>query len=260
MRSLYQRQPFKLLQDRRLLYYVSNPRLLEDHEALLPRDSSCYLGIDPTADSIHLGNFVSFLVLNHLRLAGYAPILIFGGATGLIGDPSGRQTERQLMLTEQVEHNISKFEAQFNYLIGNLDAHLGERFGITDLPKFRLVNNHDFYKDMSVVTFLRDVGVHFRLASMLSRDSVKQRLDAGMSFTEFSYQLFQGYDFLRLRQLHNCRLQLGGSDQWGNIASGCELIRRVTGEEAFGATVPLLVDSKGHKLGKSEGNALWLDP
>ncbi|TNV78816.1 hypothetical protein FGO68_gene1674 [Halteria grandinella] len=274
--SSYKQQPFKLLHSRKLLYYVSNPRLLSepDISTILPPASkdgtptSVYIGIDPTADSIHIGNYVSFLVLNHLRLAGYSPILIFGGATGLIGDPSGRKTERKQMLDEQIQHNINSFQQQFTYLIDNLDTHLHSTFPLEHkLHPIRFVNNIDFYRDMNVISFLRDVGVHFRLNSMLSRDSVKQRIEStesqdGMSFTEFTYQIFQGYDFYKLRQLYNCQVQLGGSDQWGNIASGCELIRRQSGGsmEGYGATIPLLVDSKGNKLGKSEGNAIWMDP
>ncbi|CDW74597.1 tyrosyl-trna synthetase [Stylonychia lemnae] len=271
-------QPFKYLQNRRLLYFVSNQELLnsqpENLEKMLPKDKSIYIGFDPTAESIHLGNYVGLLTLTHFRLAGYNPIIVFGGATALIGDPSGKVNDRQQLLKEQVENNLKKFELQFSYLTKNIDRYLQSKQNeIEDLrdigviKPYKFVNNYDFYRDLNLITFLRDIGVHFRLNNMIAKDSVKSRIDAkdggdGMSFTEFTYQIFQGYDFFRLRKDHNCQMQIGGSDQWGNISSGCELIRRVLNEEAYGATIQLLVNSQGQKFGKSEGNTggIWCDP
>ena len=169
-----------------------------------------YIGFDPTAESIHIGNFLGLVALTHFRIAGFQPIVLFGGATGLIGDPSGRDSERQLMTNETVETNIANFQKQFSALSTNIESRLASHNITSPLEPVIYVNNNDFYKGMSVIDFLRDIGKHYRLGTMLSKESVKSRigdaLNEGMSFTEFSYQIFQGYDFLRLRQLYNCQV------------------------------------------------------
>jgi len=213
-----------------------------------------YAGFDPTAESLHVGNLLSLLALLHFRRAGYRTIALVGGATGRIGDPSGRTAERALLDEATIERNVKGIESCLRQLD---DA-------VPGVAPFQIVNNLAWYSDMNVLSFLRDVGKHFRLGTMLAKESVRARLgrdDEGMSFTEFSYQVLQGYDFLRLCQTEDCRLQLGGSDQWGNITSGCDLIRKVEGLEAHGITIPLLTTSAGEKVGKSAGNAaVWLCP
>lgn len=269
--------PFKELKKRQLLYYTSNNSLVQeqDLDTMFHKDPGVYIGFDPTADSIHLGNFLGLVALTHFRLAGFQPIVLFGGATGLIGDPSGRVKERDVMAEQTVNDNVQKFRRQFDVLNSNVEKRIGKE-GLKDIV---YVNNIDFYKEMNVITFLRDVGKHCRLSSMLSKDSVKTRMveasdespHEGMSFTEFSYQIFQGYDFLRLYQDYGCQIQIGGSDQWGNISSGIDLVRRIKGDSSeklsdkastvYGATYSLLTDSKGNKIGKSTGDgALWMDP
>ena len=227
---------------------------------------SAYAGFDPTADSLHVGHLSGIIGLMHAQRAGLRAIALVGGATGLIGDPSGRSSERLLLSREQVEANVAG-------IAGLLGRFLSFGEGAA-----RLVNNLDWFSGMSALDFLRDVGKHFRLGAMLSKDSVRSRMgwaesagaggpgssgagtEEGMSYTEFSYQLLQGYDFYRLYKDHGCRLQLGGSDQWGNITAGTDLIRRLEGEsgEAFGLTWPLVTTASGQKFGKSEGNAVWL--
>jgi tyrosyl-tRNA synthetase len=214
---------------------------------------SVYVGFDPTAESLHVGNLLGLLALLHFQRAGHRPIALVGGATGRIGDPSGRATERSLLDEATLERNVRGIESCLRLL----DTEGG--------PAFKIVNNFDWYRDMNVLSFLRDVGKHFRLGTMLSKESVRSRMErddnAGMSFTEFSYQALQGYDFLNLYRTEGCRLQLGGSDQWGNITAGCDLIRKVEGVEAHGVTIPLLTTSTGEKVGKSAGNAaVWLCP
>jgi tyrosyl-tRNA synthetase len=215
---------------------------------LVEKDEKCsvYAGYDPTADSLHIGHLISIITLRHLQQAGLNPIAIVGGATGMVGDPSGRSEERPLLGEAQIEHNLS-------CLRNTLSSILGENV--------KVLNNYDWYRDMSAISFLRNVGKHFRMGSMLAKDSVKSRLDGdGMSFTEFSYQLLQGYDFNHLFQHHNCKIQIGGSDQWGNITAGIDLIHKLHGQEAFGFTVPLLTTAGGVKISKSMGNAVWLSP
>ncbi|DAZ94754.1 TPA: hypothetical protein N0F65_011570 [Lagenidium giganteum] len=210
-----------------------------------------YCGFDPTADSLHLGNLLQGIALRHFQVAGVRPILVVGGATGMVGDPSGKSDERSLLSPETVEHNARQ-------IIHGLSPVLD-----FDCPRTGaiIVNNADWHAKMSAVDWLRDIGRHFRVNTMLTRESVKKRLDTdqGISFLEFSYQLFQAYDFLHLYRQHNCVAQLGGSDQWGNIASGCDLIRKATGNEAYGITLSLLTTAAGEKYGKSAGNAIWLD-
>lgn len=217
--------------------------------------TSAYLGIDPTADSLHIGHLVGVMVLKHFQLAGHKPIALIGGATGMIGDPSGKSEERNLLDEPTLRHNqecIKKQLAKF------LDFE-------TNAPNAAvLVNNYDWMKGISFLDFIRDIGKHITVNYMMAKDSVKKRLSAeskeGMSFTEFTYQLVQGYDFLWLYQHMNCKLQMGGSDQWGNITTGTELIRRKVSGEAFALTVPLITKADGTKFGKTEQGNVWLDP
>lgn len=210
-----------------------------------------YIGFDPTAPSLTIGNYVQIMLLTHFRNAGHQPIVLMGGATGMIGDPSFKDSERELKSTEEINKNLEHQAAQFEKLLG----HFNEKDGPL------LVNNYDFYKEMNVLDFLRDVGKSLTVNYMMAKDSVKNRLDTGLSFTEFSYQLLQSYDFFMLYKLFDCRLQMGGSDQWGNITSGVEFIRRnIVGGKAYAVTSPLLTKSDGTKFGKSETGNIWLDP
>lgn len=208
-----------------------------------------YVGFDPTADSLHIGNLVPVMLMVHLQRAGHKPIVLVGGATGRVGDPSGKRQERKLLEVEQIEKNLN---AQKEQLSRFLDFSSKKNAAI-------IVNNYDWFNTFSFLDFIRDIGKHMSIAYMMSKDSVKSRLETGMSFTEFTYQLIQGYDFLHLFQAFNCTMQAGGSDQWGNITTGIELIRRKTQHEAHGLTAPLLTKSDGSKFGKSEGGNIWLD-
>jgi tyrosyl-tRNA synthetase len=209
-----------------------------------------YVGFDPTAESLHLGNFATIVLLMHLQRAGHKPIALVGGATGMIGDPSGKSAERNLLDTEAINRNTEAIRKQ-------LEKFLDFSEGPT---KAEVVNNLDWFGAMSAIDFLRNIGKHLSLNYMMAKDSVQKRLETGISFTEFSYQLLQGYDFRWLFEHKNCRLQMGGSDQWGNITAGTELIRRMGGEQdAFALTTPLVTKSDGTKFGKSESGALWLD-
>lgn len=210
---------------------------------------SGYVGFDPTADSLHIGNLVPIMLLVHLQRAGHRPIALVGGATGMVGDPSGKSAERQLIDLDIVEKNL---QCQKKQLMQFLDFDCGENSAL-------VVNNYDWFKEFNFLEFIRDVGKHITISYMLAKDSVKTRLEAGLSFTEFSYQLVQGYDFYHLWKNMNCKLQMGGSDQWGNITTGTELIRRMGGGEAFALTAPLVKKADGSKFGKSEGGNVWLD-
>ena len=210
-----------------------------------------YIGFDPTAKSLTLGNYIQFMLLTHFQRCGHKPIVLMGGATGRIGDPSGKDAERELKSYEELDDNLAFQVTQVKRL---LDFDSKENGAV-------LVNNLDFYKDMNALTFLRDVGKHLTINYMMSKESVKRRIDIGMSYTEFSYQLIQAYDFLRLYKDHGCILQMGGSDQWGNITSGTEFIRRnVPNSDAYALTSVLLTKSDGKKFGKSEQGNIWLDP
>jgi tyrosyl-tRNA synthetase len=209
-----------------------------------------YIGFDPTASSMTIGNYVQIMILKHWQLAGHKPIVLFGGATGRIGDPSGKDKERELKTGDELDNNLSHQQAQIRKFL-NFDD--GENKAI-------MVNNYDFYKQMNVLDFLRDVGKTIGINYMLAKDSVKNRLETGMSFTEFSYQLLQGYDYQCLFTQENCTVQMGGSDQWGNITSGTEFIRRNLSEKAYALTTPLLTRADGKKFGKSEQGNIWLDP
>lgn len=223
-------------------------------EHLMEGMRSAYVGIDPTADSLHIGHLVSVMMLKHFQLAGHKPFALVGGATGMIGDPSGKSAERNLLDEETLRHNQEAIKGQ---LARFLDFE-------SDGPNSAvLVNNYDWMKDFSFLGFIRDVGKHITVNYMMAKDSVKKRLSSdakeGMSFTEFTYQLVQGYDFLYLFQNHDCTLQMGGSDQWGNITTGTELIRRIGGGKGFALTCPLITKADGTKFGKTEGGNVWLD-
>ncbi len=224
-------------------------------EQLSKEMTAAYLGIDPTADSLHIGHLVSVMMLKHFQLAGHKPIALIGGATGMIGDPSGKSQERNLLDEPTLRHNQECIKQQ---LARFLDFK-------SDMPNAAvLVNNYDWMKEFSFLRFIRDVGKHITVNYMMAKDSVKKRLgeesNTGMSFTEFTYQLVQGYDFLHLYKTLGCKLQVGGSDQWGNIVTGTELIRRIEGGEAFAVTCPLITKADGSKFGKTEEGNVWLDP
>jgi len=218
-------------------------------EQLQKEMTTAYVGIDPTADSLHIGHLVGIMMLKHLQLAGHKPIALIGGATGMVGDPSGKSEERNLLSEETLRHNQQAIKEQ---LLRFLDFGSGPN-------QAEIVNNYDWMKDYSFLHFLRDVGKHLTLNYMIAKDSVKKRLETGISFAEFSYQLIQAYDYLHLYQSKNCKLQMGGSDQWGNITAGTELIRRKTAGEAFALTCPLITKADGGKFGKTEQGNIWLD-
>lgn len=219
-------------------------------EQLMKEITSAYVGIDPTADSLHIGHLVSIMMLKHLQLCGHKPIALVGGATGMIGDPSGKSEERNLLSEETLRNNVDSIKAQLVKFLEFNDSPNGAL----------LVNNYDWMKEFSFLGFLRDVGKHLTVNYMMAKDSVKKRLETGISFTEFTYQLVQGYDFLHLNKDKGCKLQMGGSDQWGNITTGTELIRRMTGGEAYALTCPLITKADGGKFGKTEKGNIWLDP
>jgi tyrosyl-tRNA synthetase len=220
-------------------------------EELLKKEQvSGYIGFDPTADSLGLGNLVQIMTLVHFQRSGHSPVALVGGATGMVGDPSGKSAERNLLDRDTLVHNQ---ECQQKQLEKFLDFSSGKN-------KARIVNNYDWFKDMGFLDFIRDVGKHITINYMLAKDSVKTRLESGMSFTEFSYQLVQGYDFYYLWKNHGVKMQMGGSDQWGNILTGTELIRRKDAGEAFALTTPLIKKADGSKFGKTESGNIWLDP
>ncbi len=225
---------------------------VEEH--LMEAMRSAYIGFDPTADSLHIGNLVPIMILAHYQRCGHKPFALVGGATGMIGDPSGKSNERNLLDETTLRHNQEAIKKQLAHF---LDFE-------SDKPNAAvLVNNYDWMKDFSFLEFIRDVGKHITVNYMMAKDSVKNRLSSesaeGMSFTEFTYQLVQGYDFLHLYKSHNCTIQMGGSDQWGNITTGTELIRRIAQGKGFAITCPLITKSDGSKFGKSEGGNVWLD-
>jgi tyrosyl-tRNA synthetase len=235
------------LEERGLLEAVTAPEVYGEVE----KPAVVYAGFDPTSDSLQVGNLVAIIGLAHFQRAGHRPVALVGGATALVGDPSGRSSERDALSSEQVARNVPGIRENLS------------RFLDFDHPTApaKIVNNNDWMQSFTFVDFLRDVGRHFRLGTMLGKESVRARLgsEAGMSFAEFSYQALQGYDFLHLWDTEGCRLQIGGSDQWGNITAGIDLIHKLRGQSAFGLTFPLVCDSAGRKFGKSEGNAIYLD-
>jgi tyrosyl-tRNA synthetase len=226
----------------------------ETEEHLLKEMQSAYMGIDPTADSLHIGHLVGVMMLKHFQLSGHKPYALIGGATGMIGDPSGKSNERNLLDEPTLRHNQEALKQQLSLF---LDFNTSKSNGAV------LVNNYDWMKDFSFLSFIRDVGKHITVNYMMAKDSVKKRLSSeaaeGMSFTEFTYQLVQGYDFLHLFKKYNCTLQMGGSDQWGNITTGTELIRRIGGGKGYALTCPLITKADGTKFGKTEGGNIWLD-
>ena len=228
--------------------------IMPDTEAhLLEHTTAGYIGFDPTADSLHIGSLVQILILRHFQNAGHKPIALVGGATGMVGDPSGKSAERNLLDEASLQKNIEGVKAQLSRFLD---------FNATENPA-ELVNNFDWMKDISLIDFVRDTGKHITVNYMMAKDSVKKRLSSeskvGMSFTEFTYQLFQGYDFYHLYKEMDCKLQMGGSDQWGNITTGTELIRRKAQGKAYAITVPLVTKADGTKFGKTEGGNVWLD-
>ncbi|MFO8128920.1 MAG: tyrosine--tRNA ligase [Bacteroidales bacterium] len=218
-------------------------------EQLKKESTAGYIGFDPTADSLHIGSLATIMLLLHFQRAGHKPIILIGGATGMVGDPSGKSQERNLLDSRTIEKNL---RGQKKQLMKFLKFNSGENAAM-------VVNNYDWFKDYKFLDFIRDVGKHITVNYMMAKDSVQKRLETGISFTEFSYQLVQGYDFLYLYKNHNCKLQMGGSDQWGNIVTGNELIRRMTGGEAYALTTPLVTKAGGGKFGKSEEGNVWLD-
>jgi tyrosyl-tRNA synthetase len=222
-------------------------------EQLQKEMTTAYIGFDPTADSLHIGSLVPILLLVHLQKAGHKPIALVGGATGMIGDPSFKSEERKLLSEETLQHNLTGVRAQLERFLDFSPS----------LPNAaEMANNFDWFKEMGFLQFIRDVGKHISVNYMMSKDSVRKRLDSdsGISFTEFTYQLIQGYDFYWLNKFKGCKLQMGGSDQWGNITTGTEMIRRMGGGEAFAFTCPLLTKADGGKFGKTEKGNIWLDP
>jgi tyrosyl-tRNA synthetase len=221
-------------------------------EQLLKEMTTGYVGFDPTADSLHIGSLVPIILLVHMQKAGHKPIALIGGATGMIGDPSGKSEERNLLNEETLEKNINGIKKQLEKFLD---------FNSSSPNAAEIVNNYDWFKPISFIHFLRDVGKHITVNYMMAKESVRKRIegDTGISYTEFAYQLMQGYDFLWLYQNKNCKLQFGGSDQWGNMTTGSELIRRKAGGEAFVFTNPLITKSDGGKFGKTEQGNIWLD-
>jgi tyrosyl-tRNA synthetase len=238
------------LQWRGLVADMANRDELEKLLAPGAAPVTLYVGFDPTADSLHLGHLIGLLILRRFQLAGHRPIAVAGGATGMIGDPSGKSAERNLLSEDVLQSNIAGIQGQLGKLLD---------FETKTNPAL-LLNNADWVRPISVLDFLRDVGKHFSVNAMMAKDSVKTRMETGISFTEFSYSLLQAYDFLHLNEMHGCLLQAGGADQWGNITAGIDLIRRKRDVTACGLTTPLLTKTDGTKFGKTEGGAVWLSP
>lgn len=238
----------EFLRSRHLVDAVTSPEI----EKALSKPMTVYAGFDPSSDSLQAGNYVTIMMLAHLQRHGHRVIALVGGATGLIGDPSGKSVERKMQTIEQVQHNLEGIKENLSRFLNFNDP----------VNPAILVNNYDWYKNVSSIDFLRDICVNFRVPQMLAKESVKKRLEAtdgGMTFTEFSYQILQGNDFLHLYDTYGCTLEVGGSDQWGNITAGTDLVHRLRGKEVYGLTFPLVCDSNGLKFGKSEGNAIFLD-
>ncbi|KKB37566.1 tyrosine--tRNA ligase [Bacillus thermotolerans] len=237
------------LQWRGIIYQQTDEEGIQ--ELLEKEKISLYCGVDPTADSMHIGHLLPFLTLRRFQNHGHRPIVLVGGATGLIGDPSGKKEERKLQTLETVQHNVACLKKQMEQIF-DFDGENGAK----------LVNNYDWAGSMDIVTFLRDFGKHIGVNYMLAKDTIASRLDTGISFTEFTYTILQAMDFFHLYEKHNCRMQIGGSDQWGNITTGLELIRKMApeSEAAYGLTIPLVTKADGTKFGKTESGAVWLDP
>ena len=236
---------FESLQERGLIAQTTNEEKIKN--LLNNQKIKFYIGFDPTADSLHVGSFVQIMVMAHLQKAGHTPIVLFGGGTGLIGDPSGKTDMRKMLSCEIISHNVNCFKKQMSRLIDFSDN------------KAIMVNNADWLSNLNYIDFLRDVGVHFSVNRMLSFECYKQRLERGLSFFELNYMLMQSYDFLVLNRKYGCVLELGGDDQWSNIIGGVELVRKKENKEVFGMTFALLTNSEGKKMGKTESGAVWLD-
>lgn len=235
---------FKVLQERGFVKQVTHEGL----EELLGREQvTFYIGFDPTADSLHVGHFVALMAMAHMQRAGHRPIVLLGGGTGMIGDPSGKSDMRRMMTTDTIDHNVAQFRKQIGRFLD-----FGEGKAI-------MVDNGDWLRDLNYIEFLREVGAHFSVNRMLTAECYKRRLEKGLTFLEFNYMLMQSYDFLELNRRYGCKLQMGGDDQWSNILSGADLIRRKEQKEAYGLTCTLLLKSDGNKMGKTESGALWLD-
>jgi len=236
---------YDVFEERGFLEQVTDEGKLRE---LLDGNVTCYIGFDPTASSFHVGNLVPIMSLAHMQRHGHQPIALVGGGTGLVGDPSGKDQMRQIMTYEEIRQNAEVQKKQFSQF---LDFSEGRAL---------LLNNADWLTKLNYIDFLRDIGVHFSINRMLATESVKIRLETGLSFIEFNYQLLQAYDFWYLFKHHNCLIQMGGSDQWGNIVAGIDLIRRLEGEQAYGITFQLIMTADGRKMGKTEKGAVWLDP
>lgn len=234
------------LKARGLIAQLTNEEKVRD--LLNNGKTSFYIGFDPTADSLHVGHFVQIMVMAHMQKTGHTPIALFGGGTGMIGDPSGKTAMRRMMTREEIDHNVRCFQKQMSRLVDFSDG------------KAIMVNNADWLMNLNYIQFLREVGVHFSVNRMLSFECYKQRLERGLSFFELNYMLMQSYDFLVLNRKYGCQLELGGDDQWSNIIGGVELIRKADDKEAYGMTFTLLTTSDGRKMGKTESGAVWLDP
>ncbi|MFU0833407.1 MAG: Tyrosine--tRNA ligase [Oscillospiraceae bacterium] len=237
---------FETLEERGLIAQTTDREKVR--HLLNEEKTTFYVGFDPTADSLHVGHFIPIMVMAHLQRAGHTPIALFGGGTGMVGDPSGKTDMRKMLTEEEIAHNISCFQKQMSRLIDFSD------------DKAIMANNADWLSNLNYINFLRDIGVCFSVNRMLSAECYKQRLERGLSFFEMNYMIMQSYDFLELYRRYDCKLQLGGDDQWSNIIGGIELIRRKENKDAYGITVTLLTNSEGKKMGKTEKGAVWLDP
>lgn len=237
---------FEELKERGLIAQTTDEEKIRD--LLNNQKTTFYIGFDPTADSLHVGHFIPIMVAAHLQRAGHTPIMLFGGGTGMVGDPTGKTDMRKMLSKEEIAHNISCFQKQMSRLVDFSDG------------KAIMANNADWLSNLNYIEFLRDIGVCFSVNRMLAAECYKQRLERGLSFFEMNYMVMQSYDFLELYRRFGCRLELGGDDQWSNILGGVELIRRKENEEAYGLTVSLLTNSEGKKMGKTEKGAVWLDP
>lgn len=237
---------FDILMERGFIEQCTHEK--EIKELLDKEKVTFYIGFDPTADSLHVGHFVTVMAMSHMQRAGHRPIVLFGGGTAMVGDPTGKTDMRKMMTTEVIDHNVACFKKQMS------------RFISFDNDAAIMVNNGDWLRNLNYIDFLREVGVHFSVNRMLTAECFKQRLEKGLSFLEFNYMLMQSYDFLELYRRYNCKLQLGGNDQWSNILGGVELVRRLHGDQSFGMTFSLLTNSEGKKMGKTERGAVWLDP
>ncbi|MBW7573753.1 tyrosine--tRNA ligase [Caproiciproducens faecalis] len=237
---------FEELKARGLIAQMTDEEKIQD--LLNNHKTTFYIGFDPTADSLHVGHFVQIMVMAHMQRAGHTPIALFGGGTGMVGDPSGKTDMRKMLTKEEIDHNIACFKKQMSGLVDFSEG------------KAIMANNGDWLLNLNYIEFLRDVGVHFSVNRMLAAECYKQRLERGLSFFELNYMIMQSYDFLELNHRYNCQLELGGDDQWSNIIGGVELLRRKEGKEAYGMTFTLLTTSEGKKMGKTEKGAVWLDP